>query len=51
MKNNIEKIISLGSSLNLDFVLSLTRKEFLNFNLDFNSIKSIMDLKKPSLKN
>ena len=46
MKNNIEKIISLGSSLNLDFVLSLTRKEFLNFNLDFNSIKSIMDLKK-----
>ena len=46
MKNNIEKIISLGSSLNLDFVLSLTRKEFLNFNLDFNSIKSLMDLKK-----
>ena len=45
MKNNIEKIISFTISLNLDFFLSLTKKQFLEFNLDFNAIKSLIDLK------
>ena len=45
MKNNIEKIISFTSSFNLDFILSLTEKQYLDFNLNFNDIKSIKDLK------
>ena len=49
MKNNnngeLQKIISLGSSLNIEFILSLTEKEYSHYNINYNNINSLLDLK------